>query len=62
MKFIDGMMYCICVSEPEMIRRTASSDSNTGDGNVVTHYHGQSTEITGTYNYYYLSAGIRSTV
>ena len=42
-----------CVSESEMIQRTASSDSNTDEGKVTIHYHGQSTEITGTYIIYY---------
>ena len=36
-----------------MIQRTASSDSDTGEGKVIIHYHGQSTEITGTYIIYY---------
>jgi hypothetical protein len=42
------MVYMYCVSEAEMIQRTASSDSNTSEGRVVAHYHERSTEIAGT--------------
>jgi hypothetical protein len=44
-----GKVYCI--SEAEMIQRTASNDSDTGEGRIAAHYSGQSTGIAGAYFY-----------